>query len=116
MGYVALTIEATLPLPQIWANEVRRGCKGFRVSVLANWLMGDTFKMVFFFMKGADEVPWAFKLCGIFQACCDCYLGIQYWRWGDGPDLTTFSDSVKDKEKELEMNSLPGRPASGMRA
>ena len=102
LGYVALTIEATLPLPQIWANEVRRGCKGFRVSVLANWLMGDTFKMIFFFIKDSSEVPIAFKLCGVFQACCDCYLGVQYWRWGDGQETTVFSDSVKDKEIEMK--------------
>ena len=52
--------------------------------MLANWLVGDAFKMVFFFAKGADQVPWAFKLCGIFQACCDCLLGVQFALWGDG--------------------------------
>jgi hypothetical protein len=84
LGYVALTIEATLPLPQIMANQRRRGCKGFRVSVLANWLIGDAFKMVFFFTKGTGDVPWAFKVCGVFQACCDVYLGLQYYMFGDG--------------------------------
>jgi hypothetical protein len=92
LGYVALAIEATLPLPQILQNQRRRCCKGFRVSVLANWLVGDCFKMVFFFAKGQSDVPWAFKLCGVFQACCDAYLGIQYYMFGDG---------------EIEMNNGP---------
>lgn len=84
LGYVALAIEATLPIPQILANQRRRGCKGFRLSVLGNWLVGDAFKMVFFFVKDSSDVPWAFKLCGLFQACCDCYLGFQYYMFGDG--------------------------------
>ena len=52
--------------------------------MLANWLIGDAFKMVFFFVKDSSDVPWAFKLCGVFQACCDCYLGVQYYMFGDG--------------------------------
>jgi len=84
LGYIALAIEATLPLPQILANQRRRGCRGFRLSVLVNWLIGDSFKMVFFFAKGQSDVPWAFKLCGVFQAGCDMYLGIQYYMFGDG--------------------------------
>ncbi|KAF2403047.1 hypothetical protein EJ06DRAFT_580233 [Trichodelitschia bisporula] len=84
LGYIALAIEATLPLPQIMANHQRKCCRGFRVSVLGNWLLGDTFKMVFFFAKGSADIPWAFKLCGVFQACCDSYLGVQYWMYGSG--------------------------------
>jgi hypothetical protein len=84
LGAVALAIEAMLPIPQILANHQRRCCKGFRVSVLANWLVGDAFKMVFFFAKDSGDVPWAFKLCGLFQAACDVFLGIQYFMFGDG--------------------------------
>ena len=87
LGYVALAIEATLPLPQLLANYRRRGCKGFRVSVIVNWIIGDTFKMWFFFASGSGEggVPIAFKICGVFQALCDLGLGAQFWVWGDGP-------------------------------
>ncbi|KAF2427540.1 hypothetical protein EJ08DRAFT_735998 [Tothia fuscella] len=84
LGYVALAIEATLPIPQILQNQRRRCCKGFRVSVLANWLVGDCFKMVYFFAKANNDVPVAFKICGVFQACCDAYLGFQYYMFGDG--------------------------------
>ncbi|GAM83979.1 hypothetical protein ANO11243_019690 [Dothideomycetidae sp. 11243] len=82
-GYVALGIEALLPLPQILSNQRKRSCKGFRLSVLANWLVGDAMKMSFFFMAESN-IPWAFKLCALFQAACDAYLGVQYYMFGDG--------------------------------
>ncbi len=41
--------------------------------------------MWFFFASSKGEVPWAFKACGIFQACCDLGLAAQYLIWGDGP-------------------------------
>lgn len=85
-GYVALGIEAMLPIPQMLANQRSRSCKGFRLSVLANWLIGDAFKMTFFFLS-ESSVPWAFKLCGLFQAACDAYLGVQYWMFGEGEGL-----------------------------
>lgn len=83
IGYTGLSVEATLPLPQIISNERTRSCKGFRLSVLASWLAGDAMKM-FWFFTASTEIPLAFKLCGIFQACCDAYLGWQYWSYGSG--------------------------------
>ncbi|KAL6722167.1 hypothetical protein ACLMJK_001274 [Lecanora helva] len=86
IGYVGLAVEAVLPLPQMFANQRAQSCKGFRVSVLANWLVGDAMKMGYFFNSEAGKVPWAFKMCGIFQACCDVGLGVQYWTFGDGEE------------------------------
>ncbi|OJJ48505.1 hypothetical protein ASPZODRAFT_1608769 [Penicilliopsis zonata CBS 506.65] len=84
LGYVGLAVEAILPVPQVLANQKSRSCKGFRLSVLASWLIGDAFKMSYFF--GSQQViPWAFRMCGIFQCICDCYLGMQYWMFGSGP-------------------------------
>jgi solute carrier family 66, member 2 len=83
IGYMGLSIEATLPLPQIFANAQSRSCKGFRLSVLASWLLGDAFKM-FWFFTATTEIPLAFKLCGMFQAACDCFLGFQYYMYGEG--------------------------------
>ncbi|TKA29501.1 hypothetical protein B0A50_03514 [Salinomyces thailandicus] len=82
-GIVALGVEAVLPIPQIMQNHHSKSSKGFRLSVLVNWLIGDVFKMTYFFLSEGD-VPWAFKLCGMFQATCDCYLGVQYWMYGQG--------------------------------
>ncbi|KXT10156.1 hypothetical protein AC579_9748 [Pseudocercospora musae] len=90
-GYVALSIEAILPIPQILENERLRSSKGFRLSVLINWLIGDAFKMTYFFLS-EGSVPWAFKLCGLFQAACDCYLGVQYLKYGEGDSATLEMD------------------------
>ena len=86
IGYVGLAVEAVLPLPQVFANRRAQSCKGFRVSVLANWLVGDALKMGYFFNAEPGKVPWAFKMCGIFQACCDVGLGVQYWMYGEGSE------------------------------
>ncbi|KAI9716159.1 MAG: hypothetical protein M1828_000442 [Chrysothrix sp. TS-e1954] len=82
IGYLALAIEATLPVPQIMSNHRKRSCKGFRLSVLVNWLLGDVMKMSFFFLS-QSTIPWSFKLCGLFQFGCDMYLGVQYLQFGE---------------------------------
>lgn len=82
LGIIGLSVEATLPLPQLYANAQSRSCKGFRVSVLVSWLIGDAMKM-FWFFTSVTEIPWAFKICGIFQAGCDVLLGVQYLMYGD---------------------------------
>ncbi|KAF2689019.1 PQ loop repeat protein [Lentithecium fluviatile CBS 122367] len=108
LGYIALTVEATLPLPQLLANWQRRGCKGFRPSVIANWIIGDTFKMWFFFASSAGEVPWAFKICGIFQAVCDLGLGLQWFVWRDGPEAEgSFAGAERGGFREKVLKSPP---------
>ncbi|KAI8630147.1 hypothetical protein F5Y19DRAFT_474534 [Xylariaceae sp. FL1651] len=82
IGYIGLSVEATLPLPQLFANARSRSCKGFRLSVLASWLLGDAMKM-FWFFTATTQIPWAFKLCGIFQAICDALIGVQYLVYGN---------------------------------
>ncbi|KAL1970775.1 hypothetical protein VTN77DRAFT_2609 [Rasamsonia byssochlamydoides] len=84
LGAVGLAVEAFLPVPQVLANQRSRSCKGFRLSVLVSWLLGDAMKMSYLFYT-KDVIPWAFKMCAIFQCICDCYLGIQYWMFGNGP-------------------------------
>ncbi|KAI1827937.1 hypothetical protein F4861DRAFT_491736 [Xylaria intraflava] len=78
IGYIGLSVEATLPLPQLYANAQSRSCKGFRLSVLASWIVGDSMKM-FWFFTATTEIPLAFKLCGSFQAICDALIGVQYF-------------------------------------
>jgi hypothetical protein len=83
LGYLGLSVEAVLPLPQILTNQRRKSCRGFRVSVLAMWLMGDVMKMSYFFLS-KESIPWAFRCCGVFQFGCDVYLGVQYLAFGNG--------------------------------
>ena len=100
-GYFALGIEATLPLPQVLANERAQSVKGFRLSVLVNWLLGDVMKMTYFFMA-LSPIPWAFKLCGLLQSVCDTYLGVQYWRFGPGRSGSPVQDGVTRGSGALE--------------
>ncbi|KAG9200010.1 hypothetical protein B5807_08733 [Epicoccum nigrum] len=103
LGAIALAVEATLPLPQLMTNWQRRGCAGFRPSVIANWVVGDSFKMWFFFTSAEGEVPWAFKACGIFQATCDLGLAMQYLVWGDGPQgASGVGKEIRSPPPEME--------------
>lgn len=95
-GYVGLSVEATLPLPQLYANAQSKSCKGFRFSVLASWIAGDSMKMFWFFTATA-EIPLAFKLCGIFQAICDALIGVQYFIYGNRGPL------AKSQQKDWEL-------------
>lgn len=115
LGYIGLSVEATLPLPQIFANARSRSCKGFRVSVLGSWLAGDAMKM-FWFFTSTTEIPWAFKLCGIFQACCDAFLGIQYLMYGSGEQKLKEDGGVTPlhAERQMEMKTvLPSSATNG---
>ncbi|EEH05398.1 PQ loop repeat protein [Histoplasma capsulatum G186AR] len=93
LGFAGLGVEAFLPVPQIISNQRAQSCKGFRLSVLGSWILGDAMKMGYFFFTG-DSVPWAFKLCGILQCCCDCYLGVQYWMFGHGVPVKHDAERV----------------------
>lgn len=106
IGYVGLAIEAVLPIPQLLANQRARSCKGFRVSVLVNWLLGDAMKMGFFFLAEEGKVPWAFKLCGLFQAACDLGLGAQWWVFGEG-ERRSVSRRGREMAKGKGMNGKP---------
>ncbi|ROT39129.1 PQ loop repeat protein [Sodiomyces alkalinus F11] len=105
IGYMGLSIEAFLPIPQILINARSRSSHGFRLSLLGSWLIGDALKMLWFFTT-TTEIPAAFKLCGIFQACCDSFLGIQYWMYGDGS-----GNSVKEHPM-IQLHDSPYKPSA----
>jgi alpha 1,3-glucosidase len=107
LGYAGLSIEAFLPVPQILSNQRAQSCKGFRLSVLISWLIGDAMKMGYFFFSG-DAVPWAFRMCGILQCCCDCYLGVQYWMFGEG--------KARDGDNAVASNEFDGIDRRWMKA
>ncbi|EJT80495.1 PQ loop repeat protein [Gaeumannomyces tritici R3-111a-1] len=83
VGYLGLAAEATVPFPQMYANARTRSCRGFRPSIIVSWIMGDCMKMCWFFTS-PTEIPVAFKVCGVFQAACDLFLGMQYLQYGTG--------------------------------
>lgn len=97
LGYVGLAVEALLPLPQIIANHRSRSCKGFRLSVCAAWILGDTMKLSYFFL-GSQVIPWAFRLCAMFQCVCDFYLGFQFWLYNSPSTPTRAASSPIERE------------------
>ncbi|PHH71282.1 hypothetical protein CDD80_5391 [Ophiocordyceps camponoti-rufipedis] len=109
LGYVGLSVEATLAIPQILANSQARSCKGFRLSVLIAWLGGDALKILWFFTSTTD-IPVAFKVCGIFQAACDCLLGVQYMQYGDGE--RRIMDHPLEEGRWSSAVMVPERPHS----
>jgi hypothetical protein len=105
LGIIGLSVEATLPLPQILANARSQSCKGFRVSVLASWLVGDAMKM-FWFFTSTTSIPLAFKVCGMFQAACDLFLGFQYMMYGDGEAVSKSPQLASTWSHELKTNGF----------
>ncbi|OAX41369.1 hypothetical protein K503DRAFT_506415 [Rhizopogon vinicolor AM-OR11-026] len=43
LGFVALGLESTLPIPQLISNYKQRSLYGFRASTLLGWVGGDSF-------------------------------------------------------------------------
>ncbi|KAH8832377.1 hypothetical protein DL96DRAFT_1581828 [Flagelloscypha sp. PMI_526] len=68
LGFLALGLESTLPIPQLISNYRQRSLYGFRMSTLVGWFGGDAFKTAYFFAK---KSPLPFKVCAIFQLSID---------------------------------------------
>ncbi|KAK4043467.1 hypothetical protein C8A01DRAFT_13037 [Parachaetomium inaequale] len=111
IGIVGLSVEATLPIPQILANMRSRSSKGFRVSVLVSWLVGDSMKM-FWFFTSSTSIPWAFKICGMFQAACDSFLGVQYMMYGDSG--VSKDHAAPNWQHELQPNGFTTASGHGI--
>lgn len=76
LGYFALGLESTLPIPQAIINQKRKSLSGFRLSVLAGWLVGDLFKTVYFLIQ---KSPAQFTVCALFQLSIDFVICAQVY-------------------------------------
>lgn len=99
MGYVALGLESTLPIPQMISNFKQKSLYGFRTSTLLGWVGGDSFKMVYFFLQGS---PLQFKVCAIFQLSIDFVIVAQRLYYGAAPPPTVLVDD-DDLEQALAL-------------
>ncbi|KAH9935861.1 uncharacterized protein BXZ73DRAFT_89360 [Epithele typhae] len=99
LGFVALGLESTLPIPQLISNYKQRSLYGFRMSTLVGWFGGDAFKTVYFFLQ---ELPLQFKVCAIFQLSIDCAIVIQRLMYGNAPPPTVLMDD-DDVEQALAL-------------
>ncbi|GAA5885560.1 hypothetical protein JCM6882_007471 [Rhodosporidiobolus microsporus] len=75
LGFIALGLEATLPIPQLLSNFEHKSTAGFRLTVLAGWFVGDAVKSIYFFVTPDNGL--AFKACAVFQLSIDFCLCIQ---------------------------------------
>ncbi|GAA5903760.1 hypothetical protein JCM8208_006570 [Rhodotorula glutinis] len=88
LGFLALGLEATLPIPQLLANYEAKSTAGFRMTVLAGWAIGDAVKtcaplppLPHFFVTPDNGLQ--FKLCSVFQLSVDLMLCGQTFLYRD---------------------------------
>ena len=48
LGFLSLSIEATIGFPQLITNQVSRSVDGLSVFMIATWFFGDLFKTLYF--------------------------------------------------------------------
>ncbi|KIP05480.1 hypothetical protein PHLGIDRAFT_108174 [Phlebiopsis gigantea 11061_1 CR5-6] len=94
LGFVALGLESTLPIPQLLSNYKQKSLYGFRMSTLIGWVGGDSFKAVYFFVLGS---PLQFKVCAIFQLSIDFAIVCQRIYYG-----AAMPSAVLQEEDDLE--------------
>ncbi|KAJ7695134.1 hypothetical protein B0H17DRAFT_1159014 [Mycena rosella] len=99
LGFVALGLESTLPIPQLISNYKQRSLYGFRMSTLIGWAGGDAFKTAYFFWQGS---PIQFKACAVFQLSIDLAIVAQRLMYGNPPPPTVLLDN-EDLEQALAL-------------
>ncbi|KAH7873012.1 uncharacterized protein C8R40DRAFT_413069 [Lentinula edodes] len=99
LGFFALGLESTLPIPQLISNYKQRSLYGFRMSTLIGWLGGDSFKTVYFFLQNS---PLQFKVCAIFQLSIDFAILGQRVIYGNPPPAPVLSEE-EDLEQALAL-------------
>lgn len=82
IGTVALGVEATLALPQAYANYKNQSAEGLNLVLIATWFAGDAFKTFVFLSEGA---PLQFVACGAFQLLVDFVILFQLALYRRGP-------------------------------
>ncbi|KJA25684.1 hypothetical protein HYPSUDRAFT_93564, partial [Hypholoma sublateritium FD-334 SS-4] len=100
LGFVALGLESTLPIPQLLSNYRQRSLYGFRMSTLIGWVGGDSFKTVYFFVK---HNPLQFQVCAIFQLSVDIAIVLQRCIYGASPPFSVLAAEDDDLEQALAL-------------
>ncbi|EMD38869.1 hypothetical protein CERSUDRAFT_92906 [Gelatoporia subvermispora B] len=95
LGFVALGLESTLPIPQVISNYKQKSLYGFRMSTLIGWVGGDAFKRL---------SPLQFKVCAIFQLSIDCVIIVQRLYYGNAPPNATLLPEEDDIEQALALD------------
>jgi len=98
LGYFALGIESTLPIPQLISNFKHKSLYGFRATTLLGWFGGDTFKTGYFFYRNS---PIQFRVGAVFQLSVDCAIVVQRFVYGNAPPVALVEED--DIEQALAL-------------
>lgn len=71
VGAIALTIEASLGMPQALKNFKQKSTEGLSNILIISWLFGDIGKCLYFWYISA---PFQFMACGLFQISMDLFI------------------------------------------
>jgi len=93
LGFIALGLESTLPIPQLISNYKQKSLYGFRMSTLLGWFGGDAFKTAYFFVQ---DSPLQFKVCAVFQLSIDIVIVVQRIYYGNAvPASAMMEDDIE---------------------
>jgi len=98
LGFFALGLESTLPIPQLISNYRQRSLYGFRMSTLVGWFGGDAFKTAYFFLQ---RTPLQFQVCAIFQVSIDIAIIGQRIVYGNAPPVSALLAQHDELEQAL---------------
>jgi len=112
LGFFALGLESTLPLPQFYSNFKQRSLYGFRASTLVGWVAGDVFKTGYFILQ---KSPIQFIVCAIFQVSIDFAIVLQRVAYGKAAPVTPSDEEdileqalrLEEEDAQSHHNSMP---------
>ncbi|XP_063882214.1 solute carrier family 66 member 2-like isoform X3 [Scylla paramamosain] len=67
-GFISVLTEALLAVPQFYKNFITKSTFGMSRQMVLMWLVGDTFKTVYFWVRSS---PLQFFVCGCLQIAID---------------------------------------------
>ena len=109
-GILTASIEALLDVPQIIKLCQTKNIKTISYFLVTNWIIGDIFKLGFYFLSNS---PIQLKLCSVFQIFTDFILIIQIFIYEKKYQIkiksTIKPNKVEDKnikEKNYNDNTL----------
>jgi len=86
IGFIGVSIEAAVPIPQAYRNYKNKSVKGFSKMVLIVWFTGDICKVCY---HGFMHTPHQFFLCGLFQLFMDIVITSQ-WLYYSGSSFDWY--------------------------
>lgn len=76
VGFLAVSIEAILGVPQFLRNFYNKSTTGMSILMVSMWTLGDVFKTCYFILR---EAPIQFEVCGVLQILIDIAILLQVY-------------------------------------